>query len=68
MTDNRTYYCNIQVDTTFNAGNLPKQIISDLNNKIENAISEWGAEMAEKGLTVGVGWNWSEHCDLHLEV
>lgn len=64
MIEDRTYYCNIRVTTSFNAGNLPKQNISDLNERIENAIEEWSMEMAKKGLKTDVGWNWSENCNL----
>lgn len=64
MVESRRYYCQIRVDTSFNAGNLPKQNIDRLNEKIEEAISNWSMEMQEKGLSLDVGWNWSEHCDL----
>ena len=64
MVESRRYYCQISVDTSFNAGNLPKQNISILNEKIEEAISEWAVEMQEKGLSVDVMWNWSERIEL----
>ena len=64
MADVRTYYCNIHVDFIFNAGNIPKQNIQALDEKIDNAVSEWATEMAEKGLGVAVGWDWSEDCYL----
>lgn len=64
MIESRRYYCQIGVYTSFNAGNLPKQNITVLNEKIEQAVSEWAEEMGNKGITVGVNWNWSEHCDL----
>ena len=63
MTESRRYYCQISVDTSFNAGNLPKQNISILNEKIEEAISEWVVEMQEKGLSVDVMWDWSERIE-----
>lgn len=66
MDNTRRYYCGIRVDATFNAGNLPKQNIEELNNLITNAITEWTDNMVrEKGLSVDVGWEWSEHVDLH---
>lgn len=64
MTEARRYYCNIRVDVTFNAGNLPKQNIEKLNEKIENALEEWSKEMQDKGLSADIGWNWSEHTNL----
>lgn len=63
-TDYRRYYCNIRVDATFNAGNLPKQNIEDLNNRIEDVFTQWSQEMADKGLKTDIGWNWSEHLNL----
>lgn len=59
-TEIRRYFGHIRVDTTFNAGNLPLQSIKSLNEKIENAVEEWSKEMTDKGLSVDVGWNWSE--------
>lgn len=60
-TEARRYFCNIRVDSTFNAGNLPKQNIEELNHLITNAITEWTDKMArEKGLSVDIGWSWSE--------
>lgn len=64
MIEARRYYCQISVDTAFNAGNLPKQNIARLNEKIEEAISEWAMEMQEKGLSADVIWDWSERCEL----
>lgn len=64
MIESRRYYCNIRVDTTFNAGNLPEQNIFDLNERIENVLEEWSREMADKGLNTDIGWNWSEHVNL----
>ena len=64
MTDYRRYYCNIRIDSTFNGANLPKQIMSDLNERIENVLYEWSIEMTNKGLKTDIGWNWSEHADL----
>ncbi len=64
-TDMRRYFCNIRVDSTFNAGNLPKQNIEELNNLITDAITEWIDKMTrEKGLSVDIGWSWSEQVDL----
>ena len=60
----RRYYGQIRVDTSFKASNLPLQNIKNLNEKISNAVEEWSQEMAEKGLTVDVGWNWSEHTNI----
>lgn len=56
----RRYFGHIRVDATFNAGNLPMQNIKSLNEKITNAVEEWSKEMADKGLSVDVGWDWSE--------
>lgn len=64
MVDSRRYYCNIRVDITLNTGNLPKQSISKLNEKIEEAISDWAFEMQKKGLSAEVAWDWSERCEL----
>ena len=64
MTESRRYYCQIKVDTSFDAGNLPKQNISRLNEKIEEAISEWAMEMQENGLSVDVMWDWSERIEI----
>ena len=64
MVKSRRYYCQISVDTSFNTGNLPKQNISRLNEKIEEAISEWAMEMQENGLSVDVTWDWSERTEL----
>ena len=64
-TEARRYFCHIRVDTTFNAGNLPMQNIKSLNEKITN---EWSKEMANKGLRVGVGWDWSEATKLDEEL
>ena len=63
MVESRRYYCQISVDTSFNAGNLRKQNISKLNQKIEEARSEWAVEMQEKGLSVDVMWDWSERIE-----
>ena len=63
IVESRRYYCQIKVDTSLNAGNLPKQNISRLNEKIEEAISEWAVEMQEKGLSVDVMWDWSERIE-----
>lgn len=63
-TDYRRYYCNIRVDATFNAENLPKSSIEDLNSRIEDVFTQWSQEMANKGLITDIGWNWSEHCNL----
>ena len=53
------------MDTTFNAGNLPKQNVRELNDLLTNAITEWTDKMVrEKGLSVDVGWSWSERIDL----
>lgn len=63
--ESRRYFCNIRVDTTFNAGNLPKQNVRELNDLLTNAITEWIDKIVrEKGLSVDVGWSWSEHVDL----
>ena len=59
-TGTRRYFGHIRVDATFNAGNLPLQNIKALNEKIENAVEEWSKEMVDKGLSVDVGWDWSE--------
>lgn len=64
MAESIRYYCNIRVDTTFNAGNLPKQNIQDLENRLEETIMQWSQEMADKGLVTDIGWNWSEHLNL----
>lgn len=64
MIGSRRYYCQISVYTSFNAGNLPKQNISRLNDKIEEVISEWAMEMQENGLSVDVMWDWSERVEL----
>ena len=64
MVESRRYYCKISVDTSFNAGNLQKQNISRLNEKIEEAISEWAMEMQEKGLSVDVTWDCSERIEI----
>ena len=64
MFESRRYYCQISVDTSFNAGNLPKQNISKLNEKIEEAISDWACEIQVKGISVDVIWDWSERCEL----
>lgn len=64
MVESRRYYCQIRVDTSFNAGNLPKQNISRLNEKIEEAISEWAVEIQKNGLSVDVMWDWSERIEL----
>lgn len=61
-------FCHIRVDTTFNAGNLPMQNIKSLNEKITNAVEEWSKEMANKGLRVDVGWDWSEATKLDEEL
>lgn len=39
--ESRRYFCNIRVDATFNAGNLPKQNVRELNDLLTNAITEW---------------------------
>lgn len=67
-TEARRYFCHIRVDTTFNAGNLPMQNIKSLNEKITNAVEEWSKEMANKGLRVGGGWDWSEATKLDEEL
>jgi hypothetical protein len=35
--------------------------MKDLNDRIENVLVEWSQEMADKGLSTDIGWNWSEH-------
>lgn len=62
----RRYFGHIRVDATFNAANLPLQNIKSLNEKITNAVEEWSKEMVEKGLSVDVGWNWSEATNLEV--
>lgn len=64
MTESRRYYCNLRVDAAFNAGNLPKQNIEELNDRLEEVLTEWSQEMADKGLTTDIGWSWSEHVNL----
>lgn len=59
-TEVRRYFGHIRVDATFNAGNLPLQNIKSLNEKITQAVEEWSKEMVDKGLSVDVGWDWSE--------
>nr|DAY90276.1 MAG TPA: hypothetical protein [Caudoviricetes sp.] len=44
------------------------QNIKSLNEKITNAVEEWSKEMANKGLRVGVGWDWSEATKLDEEL
>jgi len=63
-TESRRYFGHIRVDATFNAGNLPLQNIKSLNDKITNAVEEWSREMTNKGLSVDVGWDWSEATNL----
>lgn len=63
-TEFRRYFGHIRVDATFNAGNLPLQNIKSLNEKITNAVKEWSKEMVGKGLSVDVGWDWSEDTKL----
>ena len=63
-TEYRRYFCHIRVNTTFNAGNLPKQNIEDLDDRIKNALVEWANDMTKKGLSVDIWWDWSEHLDL----
>ena len=60
MEELRRYYCIISADVSLNAGNLPKQSISALNEKIEEAISDWAKEIDKKGLSADVQWQWSE--------
>lgn len=64
MTDYRRYYCTIRVDATFNAGNLPKQNIQELNESIETVLEEWATKMMDKGLKADIGWSWSEHVNV----
>lgn len=64
MTESRRYYCTLRVDTTFNAGNLPKDNIKKINDSLEEVLEKWSQEMADKGLTTDIGWNWSEHVNL----
>lgn len=59
-TEMRRYFVHIRADATFNARNLPLQNIRSLNEKISNAVEEWSKEMVDKGLSVDVGWDWSE--------
>ena len=63
-TEVRRYFGHIRVDATFNAGNLPLQNIKSLNEKITQAVEEWSKEMVDKGLSVDVGWDWSEATSL----
>lgn len=63
-TEVRRYFGHIRVDETFNADNLPLQNIKSLNEKITQAVEEWSKEMVDKGLSVDVGWNWSEATNL----
>ena len=64
MTESRRYYCTLRVDSTFNAGNLPKQNIQELNERLEEVLTQWSQEIADKWLTTDIGWNWSEHVNL----
>lgn len=64
MTDYRTYYLNARFDMTFNAANLPKQKLKELEEKIENLFEEFSIEMVDKGLKCDIRWNWSEHTDI----
>lgn len=64
MTESRRYYCTLRVDSTFNAGNLPKQNIQELNERLEEVLTQWSQEIADKGLTTDIDWNWSEHVNL----
>lgn len=43
---------------------IEKQNIKSLNEKITNAVKEWSKEMVDKGLSVDVGWDWSEDTKL----
>lgn len=64
-TDIKRYFCNIRVDSTFDADHLPKQNIEELNNLITDAITEWTDKMTrENGLSVDIGWSWSEQVNL----
>lgn len=56
----RRYFGHLRVDATFNAGNLPLQNIKSLNEKMTQALEEWSKEMVNKGLSVDIGWDWSE--------
>lgn len=60
----RRYYCNIKVDAGFNAGNLPKDNIRELNEKLRITIEEWAEEMTNRGLDSDIEWSWSEHLNL----
>lgn len=62
--ESKRYFGHIRVDATFDAENLPLQNIKSLNEKITNAVEEWSREMADKGLSVDVGWDWSESTKL----
>ena len=64
MTDYRTYYLNARFDMTFNAANLPKQKLKELEEKIENLFEKFSIEMVDKGLECDIRWNWSEHTDV----
>ena len=64
MTEYRRYFCNIRVDSTFNAGNLPHQNLQELNVMIEGVLEEWAMDMQSKGLSTDIGWNWSEHMNI----
>lgn len=61
MTESRRYFCTLRVDTTLNCGNLPKQSIQELNDRLEKVLTQWSEEMAQKGLSTDIGWNWSKH-------
>lgn len=63
-TEAKRYFGHIRVDATFDAENLPLQNIKSLNEKITDAVEEWSREMVDKGLSVDVGWDWSESTKL----
>ena len=59
MAESKRYYCHIRVDVSNGSAD-----ISELNEKIENALEEWSQKNADNGNSTDIGWNWSEHLNL----
>ena len=64
MKEYKRYYCMMTVDFELNKENPPQKSLEELEEAIEGVLEKWACKMQEKGLSAGIGWNWSEHINM----
>lgn len=55
------YFMTLRVDIT---GDNPDKAIRKLNEKIEELLTSESEILVNKGYSVDMGWNWSEHMNV----